>query len=166
MPVIRNLFAAVVIFALCAVLPRSAAPASPDPAVDYPVELGVEAGEQWREQLGLSAEQVRKFTILEKEKEARLKPLRELLRGCMVQLQAQLAEGAPENDVRDLLNQLLQIRKAIAERSERLDSGRAAFLSPTQHARLVVWQALGGMNGYAARRAEAAGRQETEHEKE
>lgn len=148
----RTFLPAVMTFALWAAVPPASSAAELDPAVDYPRELGVDPGEQWREKLGLTAEQARKFTLLEKERDARLKPLRELLRDCLAQLQAQLAENAPESDVRDLLKQLLQIRKAIAERSDRLDAGRASFLSPSQHARLVVWQTLGGVNGYAVRR--------------
>lgn len=139
--------------------------AAPDPAADYPLERGVDAGQQWRKMLGLSDEQARRLTALENEKAARLKPLRELLRGEMVTLQARLAEGAPERDVQDSLEQLLQIRRAIAERSARFDENLAAFLSPSQRARLFVWQSLGGIDGYAARRLEAAARLDEEAER-
>jgi hypothetical protein len=54
------------------------------------------------------------------------------------------------------LEQVLQIHRAIAERTEQLDSGLAGFLSPSQRARLLVWKSLGGVNGYAARRLETA----------
>jgi hypothetical protein len=136
--------------------------AAPDPAVDYPLERGTAAGEQWRKMLGLSAEQARKFTLLENEKAARLKPLRELLRNEMVKLQSLLAEGGSERDVEDSLEQVLQINRAIAERSERVDAGLSAFLSASQRARLLVWRSLGGLDGYAARRLEPASRPDEE----
>lgn len=145
--------------------PAPAAAAAPDPAADYPLERGVDAGQQWRKMLGLTDEQARRFTALELEKAARLKPLRELLRSELVTLQARLAEGAPERDVQDSLEQLLQIRRAIAERSARFDENLAAFLSPSQRARLFVWQSLGGVDGYAARRLEAATRLDEEAER-
>lgn len=140
--------------------------AVPDPAVDYPLERGTAAGEQWRKMLGLSAEQARKFTVLENEKAARLKPLRELLRNEMVRLQSLLAEGGSERDVEDSLEQILQINRAIAERSERVDAGLSAFLSASQRARLLVWRSLGGVDGYAARRLEPAARPDEEMERD
>lgn len=140
--------------------------AVPEPAVDYPLERGAAAGEQWRKMLGLSAEQARKFTALENEKAARLKPLRELHRNEMVRLQSLLAEGGSERDVEDSLEQILQINRAIAERSERVDAGLSAFLSASQRARLLVWRSLGGVDGYAARRLEPAARQDEEMERD
>ena len=151
----RILAAAVLAAAL---LPASRTPshaAVPDPAADYPLERGADPGEQWKEKLGLSAEQARRFSLLENEKAARLKPLRELLRLEMVRLQTYLAENGTEREVEDCLAQVQQINRAIAERTERLDAGLASFLSPTQRARLLVWRALGGLNGYAARRLDA-----------
>lgn len=159
---------AAMILALCAAS-FSAGAAAPDPALDYPEERGVDAGERWREKLGLDAEQVRKLTSLENEKDARLKPLRELLRNGMIQLQAQLAEGGAEPVVQDILKQILDTRRVITERAEEYDARRAEFLSPSQLARLLVWESLGGLDGYAARRLEAASRRERreeEHEKE
>ncbi|MBI2384747.1 MAG: hypothetical protein HYV14_01915 [Elusimicrobia bacterium] len=149
---------------VAAALPAYAA--VPDPALDYPLERGVAAGEQWRKMLGLSAEQARKFTALENEKAARLKPLRELLRHEMVKLQSLLADNGSERDVEDSLEQVNQINRAIAERSERVDAGLNAFLSASQRARLLVWRSLGGADGYAARRLEAATRHDEESESE
>lgn len=156
------LLAAVSLFAA----PPAPFAAAPDPALDYPLERGVDPGEQWREKLGLSAEQARRFSLLEQEKSARLKPLRELLRNEMVRLQTYLAENATEREIEDSLAQLLQVQRAIAERSERLDAGLAAFLSPSQRARLLVWRSLGGLDGYAARRLESATRPGDEVERE
>jgi hypothetical protein len=158
------------ILAVLAFLPLSAffspsRAAAPDPAANYPVERAADAGPQWRKMLGISAEQARRLTALENEKAARLKPLRELQRAEMVTLQARLAEGAPEGDVRDCLEQLLQIRRVIAERTARFDDELADFLSPSQRARLFVWQSLGGLDGYAARRLEAATRLDEETER-
>lgn len=162
----RILAAAVLAAAL---LPASRAPslaAVPDPAADYPLERGADPGEQWKEKLGLSAEQARRFSLLENEKAARLKPLRELLRLEMVRLQTYLAENGTEREVEDCLAQVQQINRAIAERSEKLDAGLASFLSPTQRARLLVWRALGGLNGYAARRLDASIRLDEEFERD
>lgn len=160
---------AAMMLALCAV-PASSSAAAPDPAVDYPEERGVEAGELWREKLGLDDSQARRFTALENDKAARLKPLREILRACMVQLQALLAENGRDTDVQELLKQILETRRVIAERAAEFDAGRADFLTPAQHARLIVWESLGGLDGYAARRLEAAARRERSpeepHEKE
>ncbi|MDD5304101.1 MAG: hypothetical protein PHS14_13450 [Elusimicrobia bacterium] len=156
----RSLLRAVAAFAVLAVLVPASFSAAPDPAVDYPLERGADAGRQWQDKLGLNAEQVRRFTALENEKAARLKPLRELLRNGLVQLQAQLAGNAPESDVKDTLQQLLQVHRAIAERSEQFDAGLEAFLSPSQRAKLLVWQSLGGPYGYAARRLDPAAREE------
>lgn len=158
---VRSLFAALLVM--------SAAPAFaavPDPVLDYPLERGAAAGEQWRKMLGLTAEQARRFTALENEKAARLKPLRELLRNEMVRLQSLLAEGGNERDVEDVLEQILQINRAIAERSERVDAGLSAFLSASQRARLLVWRSLGGADGYAARRFEPAARPDEESERD
>lgn len=156
----RRLSRAVLTFAFLAVVSPPSFAGAVDAAGDDPYERGVDAGRLWKEKLGLSTVQVRKLSALENEKAARIRPLRELLRNGMVQLQTQLAENAPENDVRDTLQQVLQIQRAIAERSERFDAGLASFLSPSQRARLLVWRSLGGLNGYAARRFETAGRQE------
>lgn len=160
---------AAMMLALFAV-PSSSSAAAPDPAIDYPEERGVEAGEQWREKLGLDDAQARKFTALENDKAARLKPLREILRNAMVELQTLLAENGREADVQDLLKQILEARRVIAERAAEFDAGRAAFLTPAQHARLIVWESMGGLDGYAARRLEAAARRERPaeepHEKE
>lgn len=165
----RSRMQAAMIIALCAVPPSSQG-AAPDPAMDYPEERGVEAGEQWREKLGLDDAQTRKFTALENDKAARLKPLREILRNAMVQLQTLLAENGREADVQDLLKQILETRAAIAERAAEFDAGRSSFLTPAQHARLIVWESMGGLDGYAARRLEAAARRERPaeepHEKE
>lgn len=165
----RWLLTAVLMFALGAVVPPSSPAAAADPAVDYPLEHGIDAGDLWKDKLGLSAEQVRKFTALENEKALRLKPLRELLRNGMVKVQSQLAENASESDVQDSLQQLLQLHRAIADRSERIDAGLSTFLAPSQRAKLLVWRTLGGLNGYAARRLEAAARlepREEDHERE
>lgn len=163
----RSRLQAAMILSLCA---ASAGAAAPDPAVDYPEERGSEAGEQWREKLGLDDSQARRFTALENDKAARLKPLREILRTAMVQLQALLAENGREADVQDLLKQILETRRVIAERAAEFDATRAEFLTPAQHARLIVWESLGGLDGYAARRLEAAARRERRaeepHEKE
>lgn len=150
--------------ALLLALPGFAA--APDPALDYPLERGTAAGEQWRKMLGLTAEQARRFTALENEKAARLKPLRELLRNEMVRLQSLLVEGGKERDVEDSLEQILQINRAIAERSERVDAGLSAFLSASQRARLLVWRSLGGADGYAARRLEDSLRADEEIERD
>jgi Spy/CpxP family protein refolding chaperone len=139
--------------------------AAPDPAVDYPLERGVEAGQQWKKLLGLSAEQARRFTALENEKTARLKPLRELLRLEMVKLQGYLVESGSERDISDSLEQVLQINRAIAERSAKVDSGLADFLAPSQRARLIVWRSLGGLEGYAARRLESPLRPDEQSER-
>lgn len=162
----RALFAVPLIAASLAAAPPSSPAAAPDPAVDYPLERGVDPGEQWKEKLGLSAEQARRFSALEHEKAAKLKPLRELLRNEMVRLQTFLAEGAPEREIEDSLGQLVQIQRAITDRSERIDSGLAAFLSPSQRARLLVWRSLGGIDGYAARRLDAANRLDADFERD
>lgn len=162
----NNLRRSVVSLSAALLLSLPAFAAAPDPALDYPLERGTAAGEQWRKMLGLSAEQARKFTVLENEKAARLKPLRELLRNEMVKLQSLLAEGGGERDIEDSLEQILQINRAIAERSERVDAGLSAFLSASQRARLLVWRSLGGADGYAARRLEPAPRPDEEVERD
>lgn len=162
----RNMIAAALAAALLPAAPIASFAAVPDPAADYPLERGVDPGEQWKEKLGLSAEQARRFTLLENEKAARLKPLRELLRVEMVKLQTYLAENGTEREVEDSLAQVEQIRRAINERSERLDAGLASFLAPSQRARLLVWRSLGGLNGYAARRLEASIRQDEDFERD
>ncbi len=163
----RSRLQAAMILSLCAA--PSANAAAPDPAVDYPEERGVDAGERWKEKLALNPEQVRKLTSLENEKEARLKPLRELLRNAMVQLQAHLAENGHEAEVQDLLKQILETRRVITDRAAEYDARRSEFLTSSQQARLLVWESLGGLDGYAARRLEDASRRErreVEHEKE
>lgn len=162
----RNIIAAALAAALLPAAPIPSFAAVPDPAADYPLERGVDPGEQWKEKLGLSAEQARRFTLLENEKAARLKPLRELLRVEMVKLQTYLAENGTEREVEDSLAQVEQIRRAINERSERLDAGLASFLAPSQRARLLVWRSLGGLNGYAARRLDASIRQDEDFERD
>ncbi|MCR4294076.1 MAG: Spy/CpxP family protein refolding chaperone [Elusimicrobia bacterium] len=157
------------IIALCLLLAAAASSsyaAVPDPILEFPLERGVEPGRQWKDKLGLNEEQARRFTVLENEKAARLKPLRELLRSEMVKLQAQVSDNASEREVEDTLEQVLQIHRAIAERTERLDAGLAGFLSPSQRARLLVWKSLGGVNGYAARRLETAALIDVEEERE
>ncbi len=157
------------IISLCLLLAAAASSsyaAAPDPVLDFPLERGVEPGRLWKDKLGLSEEQARRFTVLENEKAARLKPLRELLRSEMVKLQAQVSDNASEREVEDTLEQVLQIHRAIAERTERLDAGLAGFLSPSQRARLLVWKSLGGLNGYAARRLETAAPLDEEEESE
>lgn len=160
----RMLSRAVQMIALLAVVSTPSIAVAADPAGDVPYERGVDVGQLWKEKLGLSVGQARKFSALENEKAARLKPLRVLLRDGMVRLQNQLAENAPENDVQDALQQVLQIHRAIAERNERFEAGLASFLSPSQRARLLVWRSLGGLNGYAARRLETAARPEPHEE--
>ena len=126
------------------------------PTAEYQVEQGADLGRRWKEELRLSSGQARKFSNTEKERGARLKPLREKLRGAMVKVQAQLSANAPENEVQDTLQQILEARKAIAEHGRRSDAEQAAFLSPSQRARLLVWRSLGGLDGYAARRLQGA----------
>lgn len=151
---------------LLAAAAPSARAAVPDPVLEFPLERGAEPGQQWKSKLGLSDDQARRFTVLENEKAARLKPLRELLRAEMVKLQAQVSDNASEREVEDTLEQVLQIHRAIAERTEQVESGYAGFLSPSQRARLLVWRSLGGVNGYAARRLETAALLDEEEEKE
>lgn len=162
----RSLIAAALSAALLPAVRVPSFAAVPDPAADYPLERGADPGEQWKEKLGLSAEQARRFTLLENEKAARLKPLRELLRLEMVKLQTYLAESGTEREVEDSLAQVQQIQRAIAERSERLDAGLASFLAPSQRARLLVWRSLGGLNGYAARRLDASTRLDEDFERD
>ncbi|MDP3541043.1 MAG: Spy/CpxP family protein refolding chaperone [Elusimicrobiota bacterium] len=152
-------------FLLAAAVP-SALAAVPDPVLEFPLERGVEPGRQWKDKLGLSEEQSRRFTALENERAARLKPLRELLRSEMVKLQAQVSDNASEREVEETLEQVLQIHRAIAESTEHFDAGFAAFLSPSQRARLLVWKSLGGLNGYAARRLETAALRDEEYERD
>lgn len=155
--------------ALALLLAAAAFPAFaavPDPVLEFPLERGVEPGRQWKEKLGLSEDQARRFTELENEKAVRLKPLRELLRSEMVKLQAQVSDNASEREVEDTLEQVLQIHRAIAERTEQVEAGFAGFLSPSQRARLLVWRSLGGVNGYAARRLETAALVDEDEEKE
>lgn len=144
----------------------SHAAAAPAPVAGHSLERGVDPGRQWKEKLGLTDEQARRFTALEHEKEARLKPLRELLRVEMVRLQGLLTENAPEQEVEDSLAEVVEMQRAIAERSASLDAGFSAFLSSSQRARLLVWRSLGGLDGYAARRLDGAARPEEETETE
>lgn len=102
-----------------------------------------DAGRPWRDKLGLSAAQVPKFLAAMKEREAGLQPLRDAERAALRRLQARLSESAPESDVQEALLQLAKARKAVEERAEKLDAGLAAFLSPSQRARLLVWRSLG-----------------------
>lgn len=157
------------IIALALLLAAAAGPAFaavPDPVLEFPLERGVEPGQQWKDKLGLNEDQARRFTVLENEKAARLKPLRELLRAEMVKLQAQVSDNASEREVEDTLEQVLQIHRAIAERTEQIEAGLAGFLSPSQRARLLVWKSLGGVNGYAARRLETAALLDEEEERD
>jgi hypothetical protein len=105
------------------------------------------AGRQWKEKLGLNAEQFSKYLAALKAKEAGLQPLREDLRVGLRKLEVQLSEGAPEKDVQGTLEQLVQIRKAIALRDEQFEAGLSAFLTPSQRARLFVWRSMGAFRG-------------------
>ncbi len=146
----------VLIAAVAADLSAAAFADASDPAAEYTAERGADPGRRWKEELRLSPAQARKFSNSENERSARLKPLREKLRGAMVKVQAQLSMNAPESDVQDTLQRILEARKAIAEYSDRSDAEQAAFLSPSQRARLVVWRSLGGLGGYAALRLQGA----------
>ena len=151
----RRVFAVPLILASLSSAPAASA-AVPEPAADHALERALEPGEQWKDKLGLTADQARRLSLLEKEKDQWLRPLREILRQEMVRLQTCLAENGTEREIEESLEQILQVRRAIALRSEKVDAGLAAFLAPSQRARLLVWRSLGGLDGYASRRLEAS----------
>ena len=123
----KNIPIAAVLAALCAALPPARAAA--DPAMDNVLDRDALAARQWKENLGLSAEQTPRFLAAVKAKDAGLQPLREQLRAGMRKLQSQLSENAAESEVQDSLQQLVKVRKAIAARKEQFDAALAAFLS-------------------------------------
>ena len=108
------------------------------------------AGRQWKDKLGLSAEQLPKFLAAVKARDADLHPLQEQSRAEMRKLRAQLSENAPEKDVQDSLEQVVRLQKEMTRRNEQFDAGTASFLVPSQRAKLLVWRSLGVFPGKSA----------------
>ena len=140
--------------------------AGADPAGGNIPDREAAAGRQWKEKLGLSADQLPKFLAAVKERDADLRPLREQLRAGMRKLQSQLTDGAPEKDVQATLEQLDGSRKAIALRGEQFDAGMAALLAPSQRAKLLVWKSLAVFPGKPEQGLEVESSQDSPSESE
>jgi|GEM_PF-3307052 len=128
----------------------SAARAADAPAIETAADRDAAAGLEWKEKLGLSAEQETKFMAALKATDAELEPLRAQLRGEMRRVQSQLTENAPDKDVADTLQRLVRLRRTIAQRDEQFVAGAASFLSATQRAKLLVWRSLNSCRGRTA----------------
>jgi hypothetical protein len=115
---------------------------------------------EWKEKLGLGADQGAKFLAALKLKDADLQSRREELRGGMRRLQTQLAENAAEKDVLDTLQKLARLRKIIALRNDQFDAETSAFLTPSQRGKLLVWRALSACRGRSAENADGDDLQE------
>ncbi|MBI3299874.1 MAG: hypothetical protein HYZ75_17045 [Elusimicrobia bacterium] len=99
-------------------------------------------GAQWKEKLGLSAEQARKFLAAEEARETDVKTLRDGLSAAIVKLHSLLTDGAPEKDVQEALAAVAKRRKALADRNDQFDAAISSYLTASQRAKLLVWRSL------------------------
>ena len=131
------------ILRMCAVLTVVAFNTAGGDALDRDVVVG----RQWKEKLGLSSDQVPKVLAAVKTREAGLQPLREQLRAAMRQLQSQLTENAPDQQVQESLLQLALVQNAVTAKNDQFDAKLGSFLLPTQRGKLLAWRSLGAFRG-------------------
>ena len=99
--------------------------------------------QQWREKLGFTDAQARKYAAAEKRKEDALRPLRGHLRDALQKVRGLVASKAADDAVSIALDELLQAQGAVAEANKSFDGSLASFLSPTQRAKILVGMPLG-----------------------
>lgn len=149
-------FGSILFFTFLTAVPRTPAAIAADAPADNPGDREAGGGPQWKEKLGLTSEQARKFMSAERSRESDLRPLREQLNAGLFKLRTQLAEGATENDVQESLAKLARARKEILDRNDQFDAAVASFLLPSQRAKLLVWKSLLVTRGKSAKGLESA----------
>ena len=129
--------------AFLAVVPiaRGADGGSPDKAFDVSASLGL----RWKEKLGFTDSQAQKYATAEKRREDALRPLRGNLRDALQNVRDLVAANAADAAVSAALSALAQAQLAVAEANRKFDSELAAFLTPTQRAKLLVGMPVGDM---------------------
>ena len=112
MPTIREAAALALILCLAPAPRASGAPS------ETAADRDAAAGRQWKEKLGLSAEQEAKFLAALRTADAELSPLRAQLRGDMRRVRTQLNENAPDKEIADTMQRLIRLKRTIAFRDD------------------------------------------------
>jgi Spy/CpxP family protein refolding chaperone len=114
-----------------------------------------------KKRFGLSDEQAAKFKDALKAHEGALKPLRELMRDGMKKLAGQLKDKADDKEVASALESLEGTHKAIEEENHKFNAATAAFLTPTQRAKMLLGMMArmrqGGRRGPGGRKGPGQG---------
>jgi Spy/CpxP family protein refolding chaperone len=111
-----------------------------------------------KEHLGLSDDQAAKFKDAMKAHMDAMKPLGEKLKAGMKSLHEQVKAKAADADIKATLDSLKANRQAMAAEQEKFHESLAAFLTPTQQAKMVLGMAQrmrqggpGGRGGWRGR---------------
>lgn len=107
-----------------------------------PREMGAKMEERAKAKLGLTDEQEAKFKDAMKAHMDAEKPLKRKMRDQMTKLGDQLQDKADDSAIKATLDALKDTRQAMTAEQEKFHDSLAAFLTPTQQAKLVVGMAM------------------------
>ncbi len=109
-----------------------------------------------KKHFGLSDEQAAKFKDAVKAHQDALKSLREQMRDGMKKLAGQVKDKADDKEIAASLDALESGRKDIEEENHKFSAATAAFLTPTQRAKMLI--GMMRRQGMGARQRPGAGR--------
>ena len=95
-----------------------------------------------KERLALTDDQAGKLKDAMKAHGDAMKPLGQQMKDGVKKLAEQIKSKAPDADIQAGLDALKAARKALADEQEKFQEGLAAFLTPTQRAKMAVGAAM------------------------
>jgi hypothetical protein len=144
----RHLIGAALALAFSAAVPP--ARAAEDGA--RPFDPAVVAAEMWTERLGLTGDQAARLAAASKAKEEAAAPLRAQLRADLRRIRSQIAAKSADKDIQAALDRIALTNRSLRDEDEKFEAALAAFLSPTQRAKILFGTPLAGL-----RKTETAG---------
>ena len=94
--------------------------------------------EQWKEKLGLSDEQAKKFQAAVQAHRMAAQKIALLRFRTLIQLRTQVHANAPEPEIKTNLKQLNELQKSTQAEYERYHETLAELLTPKQQAQLLI----------------------------
>lgn len=93
---------------------------------------------EMKEKLGLTEDQEKKLADLRKSERDEIKPIREKNQALMEKLNRQIKSKSSDADIKTTLDELKANRESMKQIALKYRESRAAILTPTQQAKMIV----------------------------